>query len=107
LGAPPIRFASWIVQVLQKRFSSRSLVNVRGVILGMAAATNDARIVFVAGLLPSTFPFAIGKYMARVTTGHPGRSGMKIALIGTLTAVVGILLAVPPGSLSALPTQMR
>jgi VIT1/CCC1 family predicted Fe2+/Mn2+ transporter len=44
--------------------------------------------------------FVVGVYKARVTVGHPGRSGLEMALIGTLSAlvgyVVGILLKVPP-----------
>jgi VIT1/CCC1 family predicted Fe2+/Mn2+ transporter len=44
--------------------------------------------------------FVVGVYKARVTVGHPGRSGLEMAIIGTLSAlvgyVVGILLKVPP-----------
>jgi predicted membrane protein (TIGR00267 family) len=44
--------------------------------------------------------FVVGAYKARVTVGHPGRSGLEMAIIGTLSAlvgyVVGILLKVPP-----------
>lgn len=44
--------------------------------------------------------FAIGVYKARVTVGRPMRSGIEMAVIGTLSALagylVGILLKVPP-----------
>jgi len=45
--------------------------------------------------------FGIGVYKARVTVGRPMRSGLEMAVIGTLSAlagyVVGVLLKVPPG----------
>jgi VIT1/CCC1 family predicted Fe2+/Mn2+ transporter len=44
--------------------------------------------------------FIVGAYKARVTVGHPGRSGLEMAIIGTVSALVGyavgILLKVPP-----------
>lgn len=33
--------------------------------------------------------FIVGAYKARVTVGHPGRSGLEMAIIGTLSALVG------------------
>lgn len=46
--------------------------------------------------------FAIGAYKARVTVGSPGRSGLEMAAIGTLSALagylVGYLLKVPGGA---------
>lgn len=43
--------------------------------------------------------FAAGAYKARLTVGHPGRSGLEMAIIGTVSAlvgyVVGMLLRVP------------
>jgi VIT1/CCC1 family predicted Fe2+/Mn2+ transporter len=33
--------------------------------------------------------FIFGAYKARVTVGHPGKSGLQMALIGTLSALVG------------------
>src|SRR3990170_7784580 len=33
--------------------------------------------------------FVVGVYKARITVGHPGRSGLEMALIGTLSALVG------------------
>ncbi len=53
-----------------------------------------ASVVVTAAVL-----FAIGAYKARVTVGHPGRSGLEMAIIGTLSALagylVGVLLKVP------------
>lgn len=43
--------------------------------------------------------FVVGAYKARVTVGHPGKSGLEMALIGTVSAIVGYavgaLLKVP------------
>ncbi len=43
--------------------------------------------------------FLFGAYKAKVTVGHPGKSGLEMALIGTLSAlvgyVVGLLFRVP------------
>ncbi len=45
--------------------------------------------------------FVVGAYKARVTVGHPGKSGLELALIGTVSAVagyaVGLLFRAPPG----------
>jgi VIT1/CCC1 family predicted Fe2+/Mn2+ transporter len=52
-------------------------------------------IVLAAGVL-----FAVGAYKARQTVGNPGKSGLEMAIIGTLSAlvgyVVGVLLKLPP-----------
>lgn len=44
--------------------------------------------------------FAVGVYKARVTVGKPFKSGMEMALIGTLSAMVGfavgVIFKVPP-----------
>ncbi len=46
--------------------------------------------------------FVVGAYKARVTVGHPGKSGLEMALIGTISAMVGYavgaLLKVPPST---------
>jgi vacuolar iron transporter family protein len=43
--------------------------------------------------------FAFGAYKARLTVGHPGKSGLELAVIGTVSALVGYavgaLLKVP------------
>lgn len=43
--------------------------------------------------------FAVGAYKARVTVGHPGKSGLEMAVIGTLSALagyaVGLMFKVP------------
>jgi VIT1/CCC1 family predicted Fe2+/Mn2+ transporter len=38
--------------------------------------------------------FAVGAYKARLTVGHPGRSGLEMAVIGTVSALVGYLVGV-------------
>jgi predicted membrane protein (TIGR00267 family) len=44
--------------------------------------------------------FGVGAYKARTTVGHPGKSGLEMALIGTLSALVGYMVGalfkVPP-----------
>ena len=44
--------------------------------------------------------FAVGVYKARVTVGHPGKSGLEMAVIGTVSALVGYAV----GALLKLPT---
>lgn len=38
--------------------------------------------------------FAAGGYKARITVGRPARSGFEMALIGTISALVGYLVGV-------------
>jgi VIT1/CCC1 family predicted Fe2+/Mn2+ transporter len=44
--------------------------------------------------------FAVGAYKARTTVGHPGKSGLEMALIGTLSALAGyaagVIFKLPP-----------
>jgi predicted membrane protein (TIGR00267 family) len=44
--------------------------------------------------------FAVGAYKAQKTVGHPGKSGLEMAIIGTISALVGYaigtLFKVPP-----------
>ena len=44
--------------------------------------------------------FALGAYKAHTMVGHPGKSGLEMAVIGTLSALVGyavgVLLKIPP-----------
>lgn len=51
-------------------------------------------------LITAAVLFAIGSYKARLTVGHIGRSGLEMAIIGTLSALagylVGVLLKVTP-----------
>jgi vacuolar iron transporter family protein len=46
--------------------------------------------------------FGVGAYKARTMVGHPGKSGLEMAVIGTLSAlvgyVVGALFKIPPTS---------
>ena len=56
--------------------------------------------MWVSVLVTALVLFAIGFYKARVTVGHPSRSGFEMMLIGTISALagylVGALLKVPP-----------
>jgi VIT1/CCC1 family predicted Fe2+/Mn2+ transporter len=38
--------------------------------------------------------FAVGAYKARATIGHPGKSGLEMAVIGTLSALAGYMAGV-------------
>ena len=44
--------------------------------------------------------FAVGAYKARMTVGHPGKSGLEMAVIGTVSALAGYAV----GALFKLPT---
>ncbi|HLF29231.1 MAG TPA: VIT1/CCC1 transporter family protein [Anaerolineae bacterium] len=54
----------------------------------------------VAIVLAAVTLFAIGAYKARTTVGQPGRSGLQMAVIGTVSALagylVGALFSAPP-----------
>ena len=43
--------------------------------------------------------FSVGSYNARMTVGHPTKSGLEMAVIGTLSALVGYAV----GALLKLP----
>ncbi len=45
--------------------------------------------IYTAILVSALVLFVVGFYKARVTVGKPGRSGLEMALIGTLSALVG------------------
>jgi VIT1/CCC1 family predicted Fe2+/Mn2+ transporter len=55
--------------------------------------------MWVSVLVTALVLFFVGVYKARVTVGHPGKSGLEMAVIGTLSALVGYavgaLLKVP------------
>ncbi len=56
--------------------------------------------MWVAVLITALVLFVVGAYKARTMVGHPVRSGLEMALIGTLSALVGyavgVLLKLPP-----------
>lgn len=58
-----------------------------------------ATSMVVAIILTAAVLFAVGAYKARTMVGHPARSGLEMALIGTVSALVGyavgVLLKVP------------
>ena len=45
--------------------------------------------MIVSILIAALTLFVFGAYKARVTVGHPGKSGLEMAVIGTLSALVG------------------
>ena len=56
----------------------------------------------VAVIITALVLFGVGAYKAKIMVGHPTKSGLEMALIGTLSALVGYavgaLLKVPPTS---------
>jgi predicted membrane protein (TIGR00267 family) len=59
-----------------------------------------AHSMWVAVVITALVLFGVGVYKARIMVGHPGKSGLEMALIGTLSALVGYavgaLLKIPP-----------
>lgn len=60
------------------------------------------QVSIIAAILVSALVlFVVGFYKARVTVGNPGKSGLEMALIGTLSALVGyavgLVLKIPAG----------
>jgi VIT1/CCC1 family predicted Fe2+/Mn2+ transporter len=55
--------------------------------------------IWVSILVTALVLFAVGAYKARTTVGHPWKSGLEMAVIGTVSALVGygigLLLKVP------------
>jgi len=56
--------------------------------------------MWVSVLVTALVLFGVGAYKAHVTVGRPGRSGLEMALIGTLSALVGYVV----GALLKIPT---
>lgn len=83
--------AAWIVGVSAVL---GSLVPLAPFLFLPIATSMIASVVITAAVL-----FAIGSYKARVTVGQPARSGLEMALIGTISALagylIGLLLRVP------------
>lgn len=48
--------------------------------------------MWVSVIITAVVLFIVGFYKARRTVGHPGRSGLEMALIGTLSALVGFVV---------------
>lgn len=45
--------------------------------------------IWISILVSALVLFAVGAYKARMTVGHPGKSGLEMAIIGTVSALVG------------------
>jgi vacuolar iron transporter family protein len=56
--------------------------------------------MLVAVAITALVLFGVGAYKARTTVGHPGKSGLEMAAIGTISALagyaVGALFKIPP-----------
>lgn len=57
--------------------------------------------MWAAVLLSALTLFVVGAYKAHVTVGNPGKSGLEMAVIGTLSALVGYIV----GMLLKLPAS--
>ncbi len=55
--------------------------------------------MWVSVLVTALVLFVVGAYKARITVGKPGKSGLEMAIIGTLSALVGYVV----GALLKLP----
>ena len=59
-----------------------------------------AHSMLVAVVITALVLFGVGVYKARTTVGHHGKSGLEMAVIGTLSALVGyavgVLFKLPP-----------
>ncbi len=55
--------------------------------------------MWVSVLITALVLFVVGAYKARITVGKPAKSGLEMALIGTVSALagylVGVLLKIP------------
>jgi predicted membrane protein (TIGR00267 family) len=58
--------------------------------------------MWVAVVITALVLFGVGAYKARIMVGHPGKSGLEMAVIGTLSALVGYAVGavfkIPPTS---------
>lgn len=50
--------------------------------------------MWVSIIIAALTLFLVGAYKARMTVGHPGKSGLEMAVIGTVSALVGYLVGV-------------
>ena len=48
--------------------------------------------IWISLLTSALTLFVVGVYKARTTVGHPGKSGLEMAVIGTISALVGYLV---------------
>ncbi len=55
--------------------------------------------MWVSVVVTALVLFGIGAYKARIMVGHPGKSGLEMAIIGTLSALVGYAI----GALFEIP----
>jgi VIT1/CCC1 family predicted Fe2+/Mn2+ transporter len=56
--------------------------------------------MWVSVVITALVLFLVGRYKAKVTVGHPAKSGLEMALIGTLSALIGFAV----GAILKVPT---
>ncbi len=61
-----------------------------------------AHSMWVAVVITAMVLFSVGAYKARMMVGHPGKSGLEMAVIGTVSALagyaVGAIFKIPPAA---------
>lgn len=107
----------WVQVMMAEEFQmtppERSQALVSGVVVGFSALVgslipmmpffflNVSTSIWTSILIAALTLFAVGAYKARVTVGRPFKSGLQMALIGTLSALVGyavgLIFRVSPG----------
>lgn len=107
----------WVQVMMAEEFQmtppERSQALVSGVVVGFSALVgslipmmpffflNVSTSIWTSILIAALTLFVVGAYKARVTVGRPFKSGLQMALIGTLSALVGyavgLIFRVPPG----------
>jgi len=56
--------------------------------------------IIVSIVVAAIVLFLVGAFKARMTVGHPGKSGLEMAVIGTISALVGYAV----GALLRIPS---
>ena len=108
---PDVWVAVMMSEELQLRPVNRRIALRSSIIVGIAAIIGSliplvpflfvsvSLAIILSVVLSALVLFAVGVIKARMTVGHAGKSGLEMALIGTISALigygVGVLLRVP------------
>ncbi|MEJ5225345.1 MAG: VIT1/CCC1 transporter family protein [Anaerolineales bacterium] len=107
----------WVQVMMSEEFQmtppERSQALVSGLVVGLAALVGSliplapffflsvGLSIWVSLVVAALTLFVVGAYKARVTVGRPFKSGLQMALIGIVSALVGyavgLIFRVPPG----------
>lgn len=110
-SSPDVWVAVMMSEELQLQPVDRRTALRSAVIVGIAAIigsliplipflfVNVTTAIYLSVVLSAVVLFVVGAIKARMTVGHPGKSGLEMAVIGTISALigygVGVLLKVP------------